>query len=224
MNGIVNTKDGSVEYLVEVTEELCPGDIFPAIPFPLLRYPLKSYRPDEKAKRDNKVQVFAADGKHKPGDIAHCAYHPLSVMLLSHGCEIDKTLAPEKSQKLHLLVAPVEELNGKVSPEFEQRVREGRQPNRLYLPKSPLLGNTEHCVDLRRILPVPSQYLLDAKDDRLATLNVNAKYDLSAQIGIFFSGLAIYLQDIECPNCGIEINAKDFLVSSDEGDDDPYIS
>jgi hypothetical protein len=203
--------------LIEATEELSPGDVFPDIPFPLLKYPLRTYRPDEKAKRLGKEQVFVSDGQNKLGDIAHCAFTRQTVMLLSHGCEVDKTLiSPEKR---HLLVAPLEVVGEPMSKELQERIRQGRQPNRLFLPHNSLLNSEgDCCVDFRRILPVPAKFLFESKDYRRAAMSDLGKATLEAQLGIYFSGVALYVQDVECPHCNGILSLSDFQVASDEDD------
>jgi hypothetical protein len=206
-------------FLIEATEELSPGDVFPDIPFPLLKYPLRTYRPDEKAKRAGQQQVFASDGKNKPGDIAHCALNKHTVMLLSHGCEVEKTLA--NPERRHLLVAPLEAVENPMSQELQERIRQGRQPNRLFIPSNPLLNSEKDwCVDFRRILPVPAKFLLDSKDYRMSAMGEVGQATLAAQLGVYFSGLAIYVQDVECPHCTGVLRLSDFLVASDEDDTD----
>ena len=128
------------EFIVRPEEgTLWPGDIFPDVPLPLLKYPLRTYRMDEKARKQGTVQVFSSDGTYKPGDIAHCVYQSQTVMLLSHGCEIDKVVQPGKAERSHLLVAPLEAVGDPMSVELQERIRQGRQPNRLYLPLYELL-------------------------------------------------------------------------------------
>jgi hypothetical protein len=204
-------------HIIEAGNELSPGDVFPDIPFPLLRYPLKTYRPDEKVKREGKMQIFSADGQNKQGDIAHCAFSRQTVMLISHGCEVDKTT--DSAEKRHLLVAPLEPVGNSMSDVMQQRIREGRQPNRLFLPSNDRL-NADYCVDLRRILPIPAKYLFESKGKRLFGLSKLGQADLAVQLGVYFSGLAIYIQDVECPHCTKPLTLSDFLVSSDPEDTD----
>ena len=211
-------------YFESPDKVLAPGDIFPAVPFPLLKYPLRTYRPDAKAQRSGHVQVFASEGSAKPGDIAHCTFQHLRAMLLSHGCEIDKVVEPSMSERRHLLVAPVETFSKSFSPELVERIRAGQQPNRLYLPAVHPFDKLEQCVDLRRILPVPAKYLVDAQSQRIATLSQTAKADLSAQLGVYFSGLAIYVQDVNCPYCQGQITLRDLQIASGTEDDSDYVS
>ena len=207
----------SDDLIISPQSELSPGDVFPDVPFPLLKYPLKTYRPDRKAEREGKVQVFEADGHHKPGDIAHCVFSRQNAILLSHGCEIDKTLG--NAERRHLLIAPIEQL-ASMSEELQSRIREGRQPNRFYLPTNSLLHNTEWCVDLRRILPVPAQYLIDASEQRLCSLTEVGQAALGAQLSVYFTGLAIYVEDSDCPHCGNHLTKSDFSITSEEEDTD----
>jgi hypothetical protein len=207
-------------FFIEPRSDLWPGDVFMDVPFPLLKYPVRTYRPDAKAaQKQGKVQVFESDGTFKQGDIAHCTYKPERVMLLSHGCEIDNVLRSNSADRRHWLAAPIEPLSGK-QPEMQERIRGGQQPNRFYLPSDPLFEKEETCVDLRRILPLPAQLIVESK--RVVGLSEVAVADLHSQLGVFFSGLALYVQQIECPVCATPINPASFKVASGGDDEDTY--
>ena len=68
--------------------------------------------------------------------------------------------------------------------------------------------------------PIPGQMLLDRQADRKATLSGDARFDLAAQLGIYFSGLILYVQDVSCPHCGAMLQADDFVADSDKVDQD----
>jgi hypothetical protein len=139
-------------------------------------------------------------------------------VLLSHGCEIDNVLRSNSASRRHWLTAPIEPLTDK-GVETQDRIRQGRQPNRFYLPQDPLFGE-EACLDLRRILPLPAQLILDSQ--RTAALSDEAIADLHSQLGLFFSGLLLYVQDIECPVCDTVIDPGKFRVPSTPDDDDTH--
>jgi hypothetical protein len=37
------------DFFIEPRPDLWPGDVFVNVPFPILRYPVRTYRPDAKA-------------------------------------------------------------------------------------------------------------------------------------------------------------------------------
>jgi hypothetical protein len=145
-------------------------------------------------------------------------------MLLSHGCEIDRDIEYNSVEKRHWLGAPVEPFKGPngPSPEMQSRIREGRQPNKFYIPACDLTKGEELFVDFRRITPINCKYFVDASGVRLFTLSDAARDDLHAILGVFFSGRAFYLGQISCPNCQYEIDTRDFTIDSPKEPDAEY--
>jgi len=74
----------------------------------------------------------------------------------------------------------------------EQRIRDGIQWNRFYIPKNEFLPPREFRVDLRRITPLPALYFMGAK--KVCSLSEDARFDLYSQMGVNQSGLQIYLE------------------------------
>jgi hypothetical protein len=154
-----------------------------------------------------------------------------TVMVLSHGCEMDKVLEgknnPDKSPWLCAPVDDLPDLPAKVDldsiddPKQKQtvrrilRIREGNQPNQFFVPRSEYLA-CEMTADLRKITPIPAAYFLKAK--KICSLSLSARDDLYAQLGVNFSGLLLYLEKLSCPQCGNQIDPRTFIVPSE---DDP---
>lgn len=202
-----------------------PGDVFEAIPFPNLRHPFKRYRSNPKPQEKGRPQLFdSADGDDKPGDIIHSTFERKLVMLLSHGCELDKVLKlKQNAARRHWSCAPVEPFQIDTTDEKllarQQRTRDGIQWNRFYIPAIEFLGNRELWVDLRRITPLPAKYFMDAK--KVCSLSEDARFDLHAQMGVNQSGLQIYLEPVTCQTCGASVDAKQFFVPSiDDAEED----
>jgi hypothetical protein len=213
-------------YIIPPGSTYEPGDVFEAVPFPNLRHPFKRYRLSTKPREKNRPEIFESiEGTDKPGDIIHSTFERKYVMLLSHGCELDKVLKLGASaDRRQWSCAPLEPFAEKTSnandQAREQRIRDGIQWNRFYIPKNEfLLPPREFRVDLRRITPLPALYILEAK--KVCSLTEDARYDLYSHMGVNQSGLQIYLEAVTCQNCGTQVEAKQFFVpSNDDVEDD----
>ncbi|HLW80222.1 MAG TPA: hypothetical protein VKU44_11555, partial [Terriglobia bacterium] len=165
----------------------------------------------------------AEHGAPQGGDIPKSSVEYKTVMLVSHGCELDRVLVRgEPPERRHWLAAPVHPLSA-AREQTQQRTREGGQPNRFYLRPSRYTGEHELCVDLRKITPINCQYFIEAAETsrRVCSLTEQARAALFSHLGVFFSGRALYLQPIPCPHCGNEVDSSQFQVSSgDEPDID----
>ena len=210
------------EFYTSPGSEIEPGDIFLDIFFPALKYPLAYFRINYT--KNNKVGhlLTPEESKVQPGDSPRGSVEPRTVMLVSHGCEVERVLRSEDSTKRHWLAAPVLPLEKCASEKMKDRVRKGTQPNRFYLPPTDYLRGGEWQVDLRKITPINCQFFVDADVNgrRLCSLSETAKLELHSQLGVFFSGLALYIQSIPCPSCGAEIDPTLFQVESGQEPDD----
>lgn len=204
------------DFYLSPGDRLEPGDIFVEVPFPALRYPLEYFRPSTKTPKS--ADIFTPDDcKPKDGDTARGPFQLRVVMLLSHGCELDgveRDVTAKKTEKgrRYWLVAPVQRLLNGTTPRMQERTRAGQQYNKFYLPAVEMLQNEESYVDLRKITPVNAPYIATAK--KIASLTKPATLALQAHIGLFFSGLVLYVQPIQCPMCATEIDPTTFLVPS----------
>jgi hypothetical protein len=62
-------------------------------------------------------------------------------------------------------------------------------------------------------------YFLTGK--KIGSISKTAILAMQAHIGLFFSGLVIYVQSIRCPNCAENIDPTTFVAASvDEADID----
>jgi hypothetical protein len=191
-----------------------PGDLFSDIPFPSLKYPLTYFRVQVR-KNPSLADVFTvrAQGPPKGGDSPKGSVELRTVMLVSHGCEVDRVIRRgEPPDRRHWLAAPVLPL-GECKEGTQARTREGTQPNRFYLRPSSYTSGEELCVDLRKITPINCQYFLDSA--RICSLTEAARKALFAHLGVFFSGYALHIQPIDCPFCGTPIDATQFVVPSE---------
>jgi len=208
------------EYILPPGSTFEPGDVFVDVPFPNLRHPFKRYRLNPKPQDKGKPEIFlSADGPDKPGDIIHSTFERKQVMLLSHGCELDKVLKlGANAARRHWLCAPVEPFDTTTSDERlkarQQRIRNGVQWNRLYIPENEFLKPGEFTVDLRRITPLPAQFFIEAK--KCCRLGEEALFDLYAQLGVSISGLLLYVQPIKCAKCGTNVDPRQFQIPSPE--------
>ena len=214
-------------YIIPPEDEYDSGDVFADIPFPNIRGPFKRYRLSTKPAEKNKPEVFVSEiGPDKPGDIVHCTYQRRLVMLLSHPCELDKvTKAGANADRRAWSCAPVEPFKQDADADVvtkarQQRIRDGIQPNRFYIPENGQLGPGEFMVDLRRITPLPASFFLGT--NRILSLSEDAKDDLYAQMGVNQSGYALNVEAIECPNCGQPIDPTAFRVKSDDDEDTDF--
>jgi hypothetical protein len=200
--------------------EISPGDVFVGLPFSLLRFPLAYFRLRRKLTEDTAIAELLTPDKAPPkeGDSPKTTLLPRSAMLLSHGCEVEKLLNKQSLDRRYWLAAPIEPF-ARCKPETQQRIRESRQPNKFYLPRGEYIGTEENFVDLRRIAPINIPYFQQA--EKLCSLTEPARLALQSHLGVFFSGLALYVQPIECPQCGHDIDPKRFLVETieDENED-----
>lgn len=193
-----------------------PGDVFLKIPFPSLKYPLTYWRMRPNDPKTAGLFDTAHDDPRPGTDSPKSSVELKTVMLLSHGCEVDRVLKWEPPDRRHWLAAPLCLLKGCLE-KTRQRTRDRVQPNKFYLPPSPYTDNEEFFVDLRKITPVNCKYFLDAT--HLCSLTGQAQKALFAQLGVFFSGYALYITPISCPACGTQIDASRFrLDSGDEPD------
>jgi hypothetical protein len=196
------------------------GDAFVEIPFPASKFPLQFFRPSIKQK--GMAALYSADDPEpvdaKPGDSLKGTFEFKTVMLLSHGCEVEQVErdhgAVERRAWLAAPLAPLAEC----SAEMQKRTRENRQPNKFYLRPSQY-DSSEWYLDLRKITPVQCRYFYNAK--KLFSLTQIAREALWSSLGIFFSGLALYQGPIICPRCQKEIDGSKFVVKSS---DDPDVN
>lgn len=204
------------DYYTSPGSEIEPGDVFLDIPFPALKHPLTLFRIN--VKEDSKTAfVFSLEETSvHSGDSPRCSLELRTVMLLSHGCEVERVTRGEDPTKRHWLAAPILPLSA-CKEEMRTRVREGRQPNRFYLPGGSFNSGEEMQVDLRKITPINCQYFLEAEEasKRVTSLTGTARLELHSQLGVFFSGLALYIQAIPCPECGALIDPSQFRIDSD---------
>jgi hypothetical protein len=210
----------SNEFYCPPGSEIEPGDVFLDIPFPSFKHPLTFFRVNPN-KDPKSAQVFTPEETAlKTGDSPRGSVELRPVMLLSHGCEVERVLRHENPQRRQWLAAPIillDECNDKM----KARTREGTQPNRFFLPAAKFLDEKEGQVDLRKITAINCQYFLDAdrQGKRILALSEIARLELHIQIGVFFSGLALYVQGISCPECGALIDPTQFQIPS-EGEPD----
>jgi hypothetical protein len=208
------------DYYTPPGSEIEPGDVFLEMPFPALKYPLTFFRVNRN-KDPKAAQLFTPEeSEPSGGDCPRSSMDLRAVMLLSHGCEVERVVKREDPTKRHWLCAPILPLED-CSDEMKVRIREGRQPNRFYMPAASFTGGAEMQVDLRKITPINCQYFVDAENDqrRVASLTATARLELHAQLGVFFSGLALYVQEIPCPGCGLPIDPTLFQIRSDDEPD-----
>jgi hypothetical protein len=197
--------------------QLEPGDIFLDIPFPALRHPLEFFRPSPKDQKSANIFRLEDNVLPKSGDTARGPFQKQTLVLLSHGCELDGVKRDVEAKKTELgrrywLAAPVRSFENLTSDDMKGRTRNGNQPNKFYLPANALNGGVEHFVDLRKITPINAPYFLEA--EKSCSLTKTAVLALQSHIGLFFSGLVLYVQPISCPGCGVSIDPTNFVVPS----------
>jgi hypothetical protein len=215
------------DYITEPGSSFEPGDVFSGVAFPNLRHPFRRYRLSTKPRDKNCPEIFeSVAGADKPGDIIHSTFERKTVMLVSHGCELDKVLKlGANAARRHWSCAPIEPFHldppQPLVKARQERTRQGTQPNRFYIPPNKFLGDAEHYVELRRITPLPAQYFIEAA--KVCSLSDDARDDLYAQMGVNQSGLILYVELIPCPTCGTKIDPKDYMIAStdDAEEDDP---
>ncbi len=191
-----------------------PGDVFSGIPFPSLKFPLTYFRIRSKNPDTATVFDMHKHGNPEGGDSPKCSVDLRTVMLVSHGCEVDRVLRyKEPLDRRHWLAAPILPLSG-CSQLTQQRTRDGTQPNRFYLPPSPYTDNEGQYADLRKITPINCRYFLDTT--RVCSITEDARKALFSRLGVFFSGYSLYLQPIECPACKTAIDPSQFQIPSSE--------
>jgi hypothetical protein len=201
-------------------EILEQGDAFLEIPFPTSKFPLQFFRPSLKQK--GMASLYSADDPEpveaKPGDSLKGTFEFKTVMLLSHGCEVEQVERDHGAiDRRAWLAAPLAPL-GECSAVMRERTRKNGQPNKFYLRPSQYDPN-EWYLDLRKITPVQCRYFYSAK--KLFSLTPIARAALWSSLGIFFSGLALYQGPITCPGCQEEIDGSKFVVkSSDDAEAD----
>lgn len=206
-----------------------PGDIFSDIPFPALKHPLEFFRASPNPKNKGGATLFVAADGHEPqaGDTARGALTKRAVVLLSWECEIDAVFRDQIEHGIHLqkrywLAAPIKPVSD-LGPKMKVRTAEGRQPNKFLLPpdgpdsKSPF-GNNAQFIDLRQITPITVPYFIEAQDagKKIGSLSKPAILSMQAHLGMFFSGLVIYVQPIPCPHCKGSIDPSLFVADSVE--------
>ena len=137
--------------------------------------------------------------------------------MLSWECEIDAVFRDQKEHNISLdrrywLAAPVKLLSD-LGPKMKERTEAGTQPNKFLLPAGDgPFGNTSHFVDLRQITPITVPYFIDVK--KIGSLSRTAILAMQAHLGMFFSGLVIYVQPVSCPHCTGPIDPTLFVANS----------
>jgi hypothetical protein len=202
-----------------------PGDIFSEIPIPTLKHPLEFFRASPNPRARGNATIFSAAERHvpQPGDTARGSFTKRPVILLSHGCEldaVDRDVQTGKTQygNRYWLAAPVLSL-ASCGPKIKERTAMGKQPNKFLLPPGGPFGNEAYFVDLRKITPITVPYFHEGT--KVASLSTSAVLSLQAHLGLFFSGLVLYVQPIPCPMCDTPIDPTLFIAAStDEGDID----
>jgi hypothetical protein len=197
-----------------------PGDIFFGIPFPTLKHPLFFYRRSSKNKKQ--ASVFYEEDAVAPtgGDSAHATFTKRTVILLSHGCEleaVERDVASRQTdyERRYWLAAPIRRLYD-CDQKMIVSTAEGRQQNKFFLPaQSPF--NEPQFVDLRMIAPITVPYFRQA--EKKCSLKPDAVASLQAHLCLFFSGLIFSVQPVDCPHCGGPIDPREFVVPSGEGPD-----
>ena len=172
--------------------------------------------------------MFAAADGHQPqaGDTARGAFTKRAVILLSWECEIDAVYRDHEKHGVHLdrrywLAAPIKPLS-ELKPKMKARTEAGTQPNKFLLPAGGAGSNSPfadaaHFVDLRQITPITVPYFREAK--KIGSLSRPAILAMQAHLGMFFSGLVIYVQPIPCPHCNGPVDPTLFIADSvDEAD------
>jgi hypothetical protein len=198
-----------------------PGDIFVNVPFPSLRYPLEFFRPN--IKKPETADIFKESiCSPKDSDTARGTFQKRTVILLSHGCELDGVERDVKDNRTqysrrYWLAAPVMKVSDCTSDKMKERMREGTQPNKFYLPADESMANEEHFVELRKITPINAPFFLEGK--KIRSLTNPATIALQAHIGLFFSGLILHVQTIQCPVCRTTIDPSAFRISSSDETD-----
>jgi len=201
-----------------------PGDIFSDIPFPSLKHPLEWFRASPNRRGQSNATIFseARGDRPQPGDTARGAFTKRQVVLLSWECEIAAVFRDHKEHGIHLedrywLAAPVKPVS-QLSPKMAERTAQQRQPNKFLLPPgtpesgpSPF-GRDPQYIDLRQITPITVPYFTQGR--KIGSLSRPAILAMQAHIGMFFSGLVIYVQPIACPNCAQLIDPTQFVVDS----------
>jgi hypothetical protein len=189
------------------------------VPFPALKHPLEYFRPN--LKKQGTADIFNKQiAPPKGGDTAKGPFQERLVILLSHGCELDAVQRDVDAKKTewsrrYWLAAPVQPLH-ECSEKMQERTRRSQQQNKFYLPSADFLDNLEHYVDLRKITPINAPYFLEATEEKrkICSLSAEAVSALHAHLGLFFSGLVIYVQPVPCPVCNTQIDPKSFVTRS----------
>src|SRR5229473_4896225 len=144
-----------------------PGDIFSDVPFPSLRYPLEFFRasPNQRGAQ-GAATLFPGTHQNQDGDTARGAFSKRTVILLSHGCELDSVDRDVEQGKTshdrrYWLAAPVLPLKA-CGPKIQEATAKGIQPNKFLLPPSGPFGEP-HFADLRKITPITVPYFHHAQ-------------------------------------------------------------
>jgi hypothetical protein len=204
------------DFLVSPGALMDSGDIFLEIPFPNMKWPLEAMRPYPKHKIESMGVPYLPVNETALGkdDIVKVTVQRRTIMLLSHGCEVDKIIEYpfDSLKKHHWLCAPIDPLS-KCAPDQKLRVLAGTQPNKFYIPADKRISNEEMVVDLRRITPINCTYLIDDKKHNRAVCSIGQKYkdDLKAKLLEFFCRIAL-LSHFECPNCKEAIDIRDLII------------
>jgi hypothetical protein len=78
-------------------------------------------------------------------------------------------------------------------------------------------GDLPQFIDLRQITPITVPYFQEGS--KVASLSKTAILAMQAHLGMFFSGLVVYVQPIPCPKCNHPIDPAEFVTASAEEPD-----
>jgi hypothetical protein len=199
------------------------GDIYVEIHFSAIRHPFEFFRlrPQKVGKQPAQptADVFTLEQSQlKSGDSPRSPWKKTAMaMFISHGCEVEGTERDDAIEKRHWLAAPIGKLS-QYGYDMQTRIRERTQPNKFFLPPDGEFGfPEEQCADLRYITPIQCKYFTEG--EKRCSLSMAAVNDLRSQLGVFFTGLQIWWEPINCAVCGSVVDPADYLVEArNEGD------
>jgi hypothetical protein len=198
-------------FYAELASGLSQGDLVDNVPWGLVEAPVTLCRPDNRKSATGKAFYGSAAELKRPAPWSHdpefvhgVAWSGL-VMVLWHGCQIDKSLnqgGATRAAKAFAAIAPVIELD-RFQP-AERRIEVRNAQHFSYFPIPALDGSSrpvaESYVDLRHIWSVRQSILIE----RVTSVSDGARLSLYEHLFTFFTRLRL---DVEatCPTCGTSV-------------------
>jgi len=195
------------------------GDIVLDVPWGLVSAPVAVCRPVQGLNATSGKANFApcddvrdAFRKKDPREIVHAIANRGPVLVLWHGCQIDKFAEAGKQDKAFAAIVPILPMTLLNETDWAA-VRDGQHMSRFHLPgfSTNEVVMPESYADLRHVWPIRQRALRR----RVVTLSKHARADLYGHLFTFLTRLTP-AERASCPNCKTLLPSEMFFLPAAE--------